>query len=148
VRISKKAEYGLRAVVAIGRHGAARPVQIQDLSVRERIPVKFLEQILLTLKKGGLLQSKRGAGGGYLLAHPAAEISLGQIIGMIEGPLVSASCLDSGRPGHCGCGQALPCGLGHSLRLLQDGMARVLSQATVADILAHESPSAAVSFDI
>ncbi|MEM9282435.1 MAG: Rrf2 family transcriptional regulator, partial [Verrucomicrobiota bacterium] len=67
MKVSKKAEYALQAVLAMARAPKNQPVQIQELAEAENIPVKFLEQILLTLKKGQLLQSKRGVGGGYQL---------------------------------------------------------------------------------
>jgi len=86
MKISKKAQYAIRAVLAIARRPPAKPVQIGELSESESIPVKFLEQILLSLKKAGLLRSKRGAGGGYFLDRVASSISLGEILEWIDGP--------------------------------------------------------------
>ena len=68
MNISKKAEYAIRAVITIARHTNNNPLQISEISKKESIPIKFLEQILLTLKNNGILNSKRGASGGYLLA--------------------------------------------------------------------------------
>jgi len=147
MRLSKKAEYALRAVVAMGRHGHTRPMQIQELSEGERIPVKFLEQILLDLKKSDLLRSKRGAGGGYQLNKPAAEITLAAIIEQIDGPFVPLTCAEPASPGRCGCGQALPCGLGAVFGALQAEVAAYLQSHTVADVLAREV-GATHSFDI
>ena len=76
----------MRAVLAIARARRTHPVQIGDLSKLEQIPVKFLEQILLTLKNGGLLRSKRGAGGGYFLDKAAGDIPLLTILELIDGP--------------------------------------------------------------
>ena len=112
MRLSKKAEYALRAMVAMGRRGQSRPVAIQELSESERIPVKFLEQILLELKKSGLLKSKRGVGGGYLLNRAVDEIALGEIVELIDGPFEPMACALPGAPGRCGCGKPKPCGLG------------------------------------
>jgi Rrf2 family protein len=83
MRLSKKAEYGLRALVAIARQ-PRRSWSIQELAAQERIPIKFLEQILLGLRHAGVLSSKRGVGGGYTLVRPAEEIRLGDVIAVFD----------------------------------------------------------------
>ena len=83
MRLSKRGEYGLRAMIQLAHpapDGALLVLQINEISAMEKMPVKFLEQILLTLKNSGLLQSRRGISGGYYLAKPASEIMLGQIV--------------------------------------------------------------------
>jgi len=147
MRLSKKAEYALRAMVAMGRRGQTRPVAIQELSDAERIPVKFLEHILLELKKSGLLRSKRGVGGGYLLNRSVEEISLGEIVEVIDGPFVPMACVGPGAPGRCGCGQAKPCGLGATFGEFQDLVRRFLGGRTVADVIKREE-AAQPSFEI
>lgn len=147
MRLSKKAEYALRAMVAMGRRGQSRPVAIQELSDSERIPVKFLEQILLELKKSGLLKSKRGVGGGYLLNRAVEEIALGEIVDLIDGPFEPMACALPGVPGRCGCGQPKPCGLGSVFGDLQGEVRRFLSEHTVGDVLKREQP-AATHFEI
>jgi Rrf2 family protein len=141
MRLSKKAEYALRAMVAMGRRGQSRPVAIQDLSEGERIPVKFLEHILLELKRSGLLRSKRGVGGGYLLNRPIDRISLGEIVEVIDGPFVPVACTQPGAPGRCGCGQPKPCGLGSTFGELQELVHRFLAARTVADVIKREETS-------
>ena len=86
MNISKKAEYAIRAVITIARNKHNKPVQIGEISDKESIPIKFLEQILLTLKNNGILNSKRGANGGYLLAKPDTHISIRMILEIIDGP--------------------------------------------------------------
>ena len=86
MNISKKAEYAIRAVISIARNKKSKPMQISEISKSESIPVKFLEQILLSLKNNGLLKSKRGANGGYLLAKSSNQISIGMILEIIDGP--------------------------------------------------------------
>ena len=86
MNISKKAEYAIRAVVVIARINQAKPLQISEISEKESIPIKFLEQILLTLKNNGILNSKRGANGGYSLASSSDRISVGKILEIIDGP--------------------------------------------------------------
>ena len=147
MRLSKKAEYALRAMVAMGRREQVRPVAIQELSESERVPVKFLEQILLELKNGGLLRSKRGVGGGYLLNRAADQISLGEIVELIDGPFVPMACALPGAPGRCGCGQPKPCGLGAVFGELQEEVRRFLASRTVADVIKREE-SLIPSFEI
>jgi len=91
VRISAKVDYAVRAcielAVAQGSAGAARPVKAEALARAQEIPVKFLENILQGLRQAGLVESRRGPDGGHLLARPAAEIALADIIRAIDGPL-------------------------------------------------------------
>jgi len=134
-------------MVAMGRRGQARPVLIHELSESERIPVKFLEHILLELKKSGLLRSKRGVGGGYLLNRPTEQISLGEVVELIDGPFVPMTCAQPGAPGRCGCGQAKPCGLGAMFGELQEEVRRFLADRTVADVIRREE-TATLSFEI
>ena len=87
MRLSKRTEYGLRAVVQLARLGPANFVQAKDLAAQEDLPGKFLESILLALRRGGFLDSKVGSGGGYRLARLPREISVGDIIRRLEGRL-------------------------------------------------------------
>src|ERR1051326_205670 len=97
MRLSKRGEYGLRAMIILAgtpHSNAPLPVvQIKEISEREKIPAKFLEQILLTLKNAGLLHSKMGVGGGYYLAKQPTEITLGQIFRVLDGPLAPIRCV-------------------------------------------------------
>lgn len=89
MRLSKRTEYGLRAVIQLGRLGPRHFVQSRDLAQQENLPSKFLESILLALRRGGFLESKVGSGGGYRLARPACEILVGDIIRRLEGRLTT-----------------------------------------------------------
>ena len=91
MRISKKAEYALRALVAISRH-PGKSWSIQELATGEKIPIKFLEQILLSLRRAGILASKRGVGGGYTLLRNPADVSLGEVITIFDGPTAPVAC--------------------------------------------------------
>lgn len=86
MRISVKGEYALRAIFDLALHTADESVKIAGISKRQRIPRKFLESILAGLKQGGFVESRRGAAGGYLLAHPAEAITVGQVLRFVEGP--------------------------------------------------------------
>jgi Rrf2 family protein len=87
MRLSKRTEYGLRAVVQLARLWPAGFIQSRDLSQQEDLPNKFLEAILLALRRGGFLESKVGSGGGYRLSRTPKEISVGDLIRRLEGRL-------------------------------------------------------------
>lgn len=150
MRISRKAEYALRALTAMARKPPSATSQIEELASSEHIPLKFLEQILLTLKKAGLLRSRRGVGGGYQLDLPAARISLADILTAIDGPFQPMSCTPS-EPGKnlktaCDCGTPGGCGCGRIFTDLQCQVHAFLSSASLADVLAREA--AAMQFEI
>lgn len=88
VKLSNKGRYGIRALFDIAFHNEGRATQIKDISERQAIPARFLEQIFQDLKKAGLVTSKRGPRGGYALAANAAEVRLGDILRALEGPIV------------------------------------------------------------
>jgi Rrf2 family protein len=93
MKFSKKSEYGLRALIELtSAYGKAR-LQRHHIAQRQRIPVEFLEQILLALRNAGLLASRRGVDGGYSLIKPPGEVSLGQIIRILDGPLAPIPCV-------------------------------------------------------
>lgn len=150
MKLSKKAEYALRALTAMGRETVGRTFSIHDLAERERIPLKFLEQILLALKNGGLLRSKRGVGGGYQLQTPATEITLQQVIELIDGPFQPIPCCEAAqtRQGACECGKTGGCGLGRTLVDLQLLVRDWLRETTIAHVIERGQPPEVLSFDI
>ena len=85
MRLSKRTEYGLRAVVQLARLWPTGLIQSRDLAAAEELPYKFLESILLALRRGGFLESKVGSGGGYRLARDPKEISVGDLVRRLEG---------------------------------------------------------------
>ncbi|MEM7012746.1 MAG: Rrf2 family transcriptional regulator [Verrucomicrobiota bacterium] len=143
MRISKKAEYALRALAILGARPSAAPVQAQELAEVGQLPVKFLEQILLSLKRGGLLRSKRGAGGGYLLNRAPSDITVADVIRLIDGSLDAAvegeNDLDPGpgRQGVHGC-----------LRELGGLVVEFLERETIQTLLEREEPDGGLAFDI
>src|SRR5262245_45294602 len=90
--LSQKAKYGLKALLALARQSGSEPLLIADLAQRESIPRKFLELILLQLRNQGLVQSRKGRGGGYQLLQPADTITLGRVIRILDGPLAPVPC--------------------------------------------------------
>lgn len=85
MNISVKGEYALHAVFDLSAHTSGEPVKIADISKRQKIPQKFLELILASLKQGGFVESRRGAEGGYMLARPADAITIGEVVRYVEG---------------------------------------------------------------
>ncbi|HNC84638.1 MAG TPA: Rrf2 family transcriptional regulator, partial [Nitrospira sp.] len=93
MKFSKKSEYGLRALLELCETYGGRVLQRHEIAERQNIPVEFLEQILLALKRAGLLASRRGIRGGYSLIKSPEEITLGQVIRILDGPLAPISCV-------------------------------------------------------
>ena len=142
--ISRKADYGLRAVVILAGAPPDRPLQIQEMATRGNIPLKFLEQILLTLKRGGLLRSKRGVGGGYHLDTPAHQITVGEIISLIDGGLCDlASHEDESTTEFRGAR-----GLRESLSEIDQAINNRLEALTIEEILNRDEPDAMLAFGI
>ena len=136
MRLSKRGEYGLRAMIdlAAWNHGGAI-VQIKDIAERQQIPSKFLEGILLTLKNAGLLRSKMGVGGGYYLARPADQINLGQIVRILDGPLAPVRCVSQMAYESCGCPDEQTCGLRLVMSEVRNAIVDILDGTTLADVV-------------
>jgi Rrf2 family iron-sulfur cluster assembly transcriptional regulator len=95
MRLSTKAQYAVRALVDLSLHSGGRPVALREISLREDIPLNYLEQLFLRLKKGDIIKSVRGPRGGYILARQSAEIKVGEIVATVEETLNPVSCLDN-----------------------------------------------------
>jgi Rrf2 family protein len=108
--------------------------QIKEISLRENISVKFLEQILLTLKNAGLLHSKMGVGGGYYLARSAGEITLGQIFRVLDGPVAPIKCVSQMAYEPCGCPDEETCGLRLVMGDVRNAIVDILDRTTLADV--------------
>jgi Rrf2 family transcriptional regulator, iron-sulfur cluster assembly transcription factor len=149
MKLSKKAEYALRAIVAMSRETSARTFAIQEIAKSENIPLKFLEQILLVLKNGGILRSKRGVGGGYQLARLPVDLTLREVIELIDGPAAPLACsAHAGKSTACDCGNTGGCSLGQTFAILHAQVHEWLTTTTVANVLERERPRDIVSFDI
>jgi Rrf2 family protein len=146
MRISKKAGYALRALAVMARRGGSS--SIQELSARERIPVKFLEQILLTLRHAGLLSSKRGVGGGYTLARPASEISILDIIQELDGPVSPLPCTVARPTEPCTCPDPRTCPTRMMMTEFRTEMVRWLETRTLEDLSRLAPESEGLAFEI
>jgi Rrf2 family protein len=138
MRLSKRGEYGIRAMISLADTiDPDKPfplVQIKDISERENIPPKFLEQILLTLKNAGLLGSRMGAGGGYYLARPADQITLGQIVRILDGPLAPIRCVSKMAYEPCACPDEATCGLRLVMQDVRNAISDILDHTSLADV--------------
>lgn len=134
--ITKKTKYAFKALQHLALQPAEQPVLIADLSRDEQIPKKFLEFILLTLRKAGILQSRIGKGGGYWLALPANRITLGSVIRALEGDFAPVQCLSETAPGRCEeCGDEATCGIRLAMVDVNDALVSVLERLTLADMI-------------
>lgn len=106
MRLTYKGDYALKTLLDLALHYGNSPVTIHDLARRADIPIKFLEQILLDLKKGEFVESRRGSVGGYLLAKEPSYIKLGDVIRFMEGPIEPIACVDKE---YHGCGDISKC---------------------------------------
>lgn len=101
MKLSTKGKYGLEAMVDLAVHTSEGPVSLKSISARQSLPENYLEQIFLILRRNKLVDSIRGAQGGYLLAKPAGEISVLDVLNALEGPLAPVSCIVDGNGGTC-----------------------------------------------
>jgi Rrf2 family protein len=137
VNLSKRGEYALRALIDIGMANelGRALVPIGELALRERIPVKFLEQILLQLKEAGLLQSRRGKKGGYSLARPLRSIKIGEVVRLIDGPLAPIACVSKTAYAPCSCPDEDHCGLRMLMLDVRNAIAQILDRHTLAEVV-------------
>ncbi len=101
MRLSTKAQYAVRALVSLCLYDEGKPVSIKDISRREDISLNYLEQLFVKMRRGSIVRSVRGPGGGYVLARPASEIQVDQIIDTVEETLIPVACMDDSGTCHC-----------------------------------------------
>jgi Rrf2 family protein len=133
--LSRKTKYGLKALLVLAQEAGRGPVLDSDLAARDAIPKKFLEAILLELKRHGVVLSKKGKGGGYLLRRRPAEITFGEVIRVLDGPLAAVSCVSQMAYMKCAeCVDEPTCGVRVAMKEVRDATARILDNTTLADI--------------
>lgn len=158
LRLSKKGEYAVRALIEIGIRSQLVMVELVSVSsVAEstKIPEKFLEQILLILKNGGILKSKRGVDGGYALARSMESITMAEVVRIVDGPMCSLPCVEEGGRGShsdCLCLDENSCGLKWMMQqargtlfALLDGMTL---QSIVSEVIQKRAKSDGLQFEI
>src|SRR3954453_8862394 len=134
VKVSTRGDYACRALVSLALHGdGAPPTSVRDIAERTGLPQPYLEQILLALKGAGLVRSKRGVGGGYVLAREPASITLGSIVSAVDGPIVLG---DFGEPHKNGaCDHEGQCVLLAVWAEVSEQMRRLLAALTLSDVV-------------
>lgn len=137
--ISQKAKYALRALIALAKSDVpGETLMISDIAERQRIPKKFLEQILLDLKHHGIVASKRGKAGGYLMLRSADTITFGEVLRIIDGPIAPLPCLSRMAYRRCeDCKDERSCEVRHVFARVAEATRDVLDRTTIADSLAR-----------
>ena len=137
--LSKKTKYAIRALIALGEHFGGKSMNILSISQKEKIPKKFLEQILLEMRNAGFLFSKKGAGGGYSLLKNPAEINLVQVMRLTGGPIAQLPCVSLNFYRKCEeCKEEATCGIRATFMCVRDATLKILSETTIADLIRKE----------
>ena len=137
MKLSKKGEYALRTLINLGiaaEMGRAL-VRVSELADSEQLPVKFLEQIMQTLKEAAFVTSERGKFGGYRLAKPARKITIGAVVRLIDGPLAPIGCVSQTAYEKCTCPDEAHCGLRMLMLDVRNAIAGILDRYTLADVV-------------
>ncbi len=133
--LSKRTKYGLKALAYIARQENGKPVQVASIASSENISHKFLESILLTLRKAGILGSKKGKGGGYYLLKDAKDIPMTDVIRLLEGPIAMLPCVSLNFYERCDdCPDETVCGLHKLMIQVRDSTLQVLENNSLADL--------------
>jgi Rrf2 family protein len=133
--LSKKTQYALQALSYMVEKGTEAPILIAEIAAKKNIPLKFLENILLELKKGGFLESKKGKHGGYFFAIPPQKIKLSSIFRIIEGPISLLPCVSLNFYEKCADCNEKKCGINKVMAEVRDNTLAILDKRTVADLV-------------
>jgi len=137
MKLSKRGEYALRALIDLGIASELGwpMLQVSELAAKEKLPIKFLEQIFMQLKAGRYVKSRRGKFGGYSLARPMNRIKFGAVIRFIDGPLAPIQCVSTTCYARCSCPDEVHCGLRMLMFDVRNAISTVLDRFTLADIV-------------
>lgn len=134
MKLSVRGEYALRALLVLGLNYDQSVVRIQTISEQQKIPKRFLEQILNDLKTAGVVESRRGVAGGYRLARRPQDISLAVVIRHIEGALAPVSCVSERFYEKCSCPDESRCAIRSVMKEVRDAVVKIVERVTVADL--------------
>ena len=137
MRLSRRSEYGLRALTDLVRSGPDTTIALASLAQRNNLPPKFLEQIMSTLKHGGIVRTTLGARGGYAMADDPKTISVGRVIRLLDGALAPLSCVSLRYYSKCSCPDEATCSLRDVMLDVRDAMLAILDEQTLADLAAR-----------
>lgn len=139
--LTKKSKYGLKAVLYLASQADRGPISVAEVAEHERIPRKFLEAILVDLKRHGLLHSRKGKGGGYSLMKTPGEITVGQVIRTLDGPLALIPCVSQTAYAPCKeCVDEETCGVRLAMKDVRDATAQILDHTTLSALNARCRP--------
>jgi Rrf2 family protein len=143
--LTKKGKYGLKALVHLAQIEPGKTAFVNEIAVQNNISKKFLDAILLELRKGGILRSKKGPGGGYALARHASEISIGEAVRILDGPLAPIRCASKMAFEACDdCDDPEDCQVRHAMTEVRDAVSAVLDTMTLEQMVEKRSaPSVA-----
>src|SRR5436190_12577182 len=140
--LTRKSKYGLKAMLVLAEEAESGPLLISELADRQQLPKKFLEAILLELKRHGLLHSKKGKGGGYFLGRKPTEITVGQVIRVLDGPLALTPCVSVTAYRKCDeCLDEKTCGVRVAMKEVRDATSDILDHTTLAGLNAKVARS-------
>lgn len=133
--LSQKAKYALKALLVLAERPTGVPVQVVELAEQGNLPRKFLELIMLELKKHGVVHSQRGKHGGYMLAAPPSEITFGDIVRAMDGPLAPIPCASLTAYRKCAdCANETTCAVRIMMRRVRDAASEILDKTSLADM--------------
>jgi Rrf2 family protein len=137
MRLSRRSEYGLRALTDLVRSGPETTVPLATLARRNNLPPKFLEQIMATLKHGGVVRTTLGAHGGYAMADDPDQVSVGRVIRLLDGALAPLSCVSLRYYSKCSCPDEATCALRDVMLDVRDAMLDILDNQSLAALAAR-----------
>jgi Rrf2 family protein len=141
--LAQKTRYALRALLYLAEAEAGRSVQVAEIAATQQVPRKYLELILLDLKKAGFVSSRRGPGGGYVLAKPPAEISFAEVIRLMDGPIALVPCASHNFYERCGdCHDEASCAIRRVMARVREDAVRTLAGTSLADAATFETLAA------
>jgi Rrf2 family cysteine metabolism transcriptional repressor len=134
---STKAEYGIRVMAHLARHDGSQPISLSSIADAEGLPLAYLEHLVQRLRKAELVESRRGAHGGYTLARPAAEITMAEVVSALEGEIAPIECITADADGVLTCSRegAAPCPTKLLWTRVQGSIVRTLNEMTLDDLV-------------
>ena len=137
MKLTKRGEYALRALISLAaaREAGLDLLPLKDIVAREKIPLPFLEQIFFQLREAGIVDGKRGKRGGYFLAKPPSNISMGEVVRLIDGPLAPIACVSHTAYAKCSCPDEEHCGLRILMLDVRNAIADILDRYSLAQVV-------------
>jgi Rrf2 family cysteine metabolism transcriptional repressor len=137
MKLSKRSEYGLRALLDLAKGERDTPVSLKELADRNNLPFKFMEHIFLSLRNAGIVLSHAGTRGGYTLSRHAGEIFLGEVIRTLDGTIAPVSCTSKIAYEPCTCPDESTCPLRLAMDQVRDAIVKVVDNTSLADVVSQ-----------